>query len=57
VSELNDGADSAMLELEQRTEIALRHALEHGTPEDDVRLLCFHCGFKFEHINDTKRKD
>lgn len=43
-------AHQAMLELEERTEIALRHALDAGTPEDDVRLLCYHAGVQFQRI-------
>ena len=50
MNDMNDGADNAMLELEERTEIALRHALQAGTLEEDVRLLCYHSGIKFDHI-------
>jgi len=50
---MND-SDAANQELEERTEIALRHALEHGTPEEDVRLLCYHSGVKFETLTQTK---
>ncbi len=48
--DVNDGADNAMLELEERTQIALEHALLAGLPEEDVRLLCYHCGIKFEDL-------
>lgn len=47
----SEQAHQAMLELEERTEIALRHALDAGTPEDDVRLLCFHAGIPFQRLN------
>lgn len=45
-----DMAHEAMLELEERTTIALQHALDAGVPEDDVRLLCFHSGIKFDQL-------
>ncbi len=46
-----DAAHQAELELQERTELALRHAVERGLPEDDVRLLCFHAGIKYDHIS------
>lgn len=46
----SDMAHQAMLELEERTQLALQHALDAGTPEDDVRLLCFHAGIQFSHL-------
>lgn len=47
---LFDHAHQAMQELEERTELALQHALDAGTPEDDVRLLCFHAGIPFTRL-------
>jgi len=46
----HDMAHQAMLELEERTQMALQHALDAGTPEEDVRLLCFHAGISFKHL-------
>ena len=46
--------DQAMLELEERTTEALQHVLDAGVPEDDVRLLCFHSGIKFNRLEQRK---
>lgn len=46
-----DAAHQAELELQERTELALRHAVECGLPDDDVRLLCYHAGIKYDHIS------
>ena len=50
MNDRNDGVDQAMIELEERTELALKHALAAGTPEEDVRLLCYHAGIKFDYL-------
>ncbi len=54
--DLNDGADNAMLELEERATLALQHALAAGTPEEDVRLLSYCSGIKYETLK-PQRKD
>ncbi len=49
-----DAAHAAMLELEERTTIALQHAVDAKVPEDDIRLLCFHSGIPFTRLEQRK---
>jgi len=37
-------------QLEQRTYEALEHARDAGLSEEDVSLLCWHCGIKVDQL-------